>query len=211
MHYSRNGVYQNKSAYIDSLCKAFDLAPGTQFSSFNKSVKVKKEKQPTTNLPKKEPCQKCAKIRSSVKKFFRAKFETENTNTGTTKTSPTEKQIRMHIFKDDTDHVPIVESINTNHIAVFESHPIANTTVCFGCDDQPKREPSIRGPPIISPVCNGNISASPLGEVFKNLPERVKKVIKIDRPRSLGPRNRMVDKEQPRETSVHETKKPRGQ
>lgn len=206
---SLNGVYQNKSAYIDSLCKTFDLAPVSNLSAFNSLTKIKKEKTPTPSQEQ-QPCKKCAKIRNSVKKFFRAKFETDKPDaTKTSQTSLTEQshQIRMHIFKD---HVPAtIEAHESEHSAVLDSHPVANSTVCFGCEET-EREPSTRGPPIISPVCHGNISASPLGEC-KNPAERVKKIIKIDRPRSVGGRKRIVDKEQPRETSVFETKKPRGQ
>lgn len=198
--YLRSGLKQNKSSHIESLCKTFDLSAATNFSPFNnsKNVKEKKESTPASTPTKQEPCKKCAKIRNSVKKFFRAKFETENSDAGSTKTSLSGQpvRIRMKIF----DH-------NADQATVMEAHPIENTATCFGCD-QPKRESSIRGPPIISPVCNSNISACPLGEVFKNHPERVKKVIKIDRPRSLGPRKRMVDKDQNRETSVYETKIP---
>lgn len=202
-------MYQNKSAYIDSLCKTFDLAPTSNLSTFNSLTKIKKEKASTPSQEQ-QPCKKCAKIRNSVKKFFRARFETDKPDaTKTPKTSLAEQshQIRMHIYKD---HVSAVESHETEHSAVIDSHPIANSTVCFGCEET-KREPSTRGPPIISPVCHGNINACPLGEVFKNPAERDKKIIKIDRPRSVGGRKRMVDKEQPRETSVFETRKPRGQ
>lgn len=206
MSYLQTGLPRNRSSYIDSLCHSFNLSAATSFSPFNNSKKKKvvKESTPTQQ----QPCKRCEKIRSSVKRFFRAKFETETPDEGTTKTSLTEppNQFRMHIFEEKTDPITAIESHKTSDAAVSESDP--NINVCFGCD-QPKRESSIRGPPIISPVCTGNVSACPLGEIFKNSPERVKKVIKIDRPRSLGPRKRLMDKEQYRESSVHEVRKPR--
>lgn len=198
----RNGQCLDKNPYIESLCKSFDLSP---FGSF-------KKKENENWLPKsfkpQEPCKKCAKIRNTVKRFFRAKFETEKPEDEKTKTTSLNKQpkhLQMHIFKDHQHHMAVIESHVIHPVEVSEP----NATVCFGCD-QPDREPASRGPPIISPVCNGQISACPLGEVFKNLPEKVKKVIKIDRPRSLGPRKRVIDKDPPRETSVHETRKPSG-
>lgn len=195
MSYLR-GKSESKSSYIESLCKTFDLSAATDFSSFY-NLKNKNETKGASTTPlQQEPCKKCAKIRSSVKKFFRSNFETETSDAGRNKTSLAEQPTQMHTLEEERHRNTVSESLRSS-------------LTCFGCDQQ-KRESSIRGPPIISPVCTGNIKACPLGEVFKNYPERVKKVIKIDRPRSLGPRKRMVDKEQYTETSVHETRKPSG-
>lgn len=182
----------------------------SMFGGLNK--RITSEKSTSTPLQQKQPCKKCAKIRNSVKKFFRSKFETEPSDvTKKNKTSLTEQpnHVRMHIVKDGPDAVGVIETHQTHHVDISGPSTRSNTMVCFGCD-QPEREPSTRGQPIISPVCHSQVSTSPLGEIFKNHPERVKKPVKIDRPRSLGPRKRIVDKDQPRETSVHEARKPSG-
>lgn len=182
-----------------------------------------KESSSTTSSKQEQepPCKKCAKIRNNIKKFFQAKFVTEKSDAETSNTTVADQrhQIQMHIVPHESNSLPVIESHKTSHAALIEAHklhkahnaaifepqPIPNIYECFGCDEL-IREPAIRGPPIVSPVCK-KIGACPLGEVFKNFPERTKKVIKIDRPRSLGPRKRMVDKELNRETSINETQK----
>lgn len=195
---------------MKSLCESFDLSCATAASPLSTLKKLRENELTPKPSLRREPCKKCAKIRNSVKKFFRAKFETGEVDGGTNAAAKVENpsrnkqsnHLRLHIFKDQQKHIAVIES----HPIVAEIDPIENPTVCFGCD-QPERVPSVRGPPIISPVCNGQVSASPLGEIFKNLPERVKKVVKIDRPRSLGPRKRITDKDPGKETSVHESRK----
>lgn len=108
----------------------------------------------------------------------------------------------MQIHKDEQSRITLIPEIHNIKPAAIPKPQ----TVCYGCDQQ-QRDPSIRGPPIISPVCN--ISASPKGEVYKNFPERVKKIVKIDRPRSLGLK-RLPNKDPTKETSVNETKRPYG-
>lgn len=190
LNYHRNGPNQNQISHIESLCKAFDLSAATNFSPFNsKKEKERKESDPSLTPEKQQPCKKCAKIRDNVKKFFRAKFEMESSG------AEQPIRIRMKILKDEA-----------NEAIAMETHPPNNASVCFGCDS-PKRESSTRGPPLISPVCTGNISACPLGDAFQDRKEGSKKIVKIDRPRSLGPRKRMVDKERNKETSIYEGRK----
>lgn len=202
----RNGLYVNKNPYIEALCQSFKLSPAKYVKSYNKAniidwIQVDEAKNQQDFVKK---CKKCEKIRNTVKDFFRAKFETADSDRkNKTELSHQPNRIRMHIVKE-----------NSNHHAVFDSPPIVETadtadkTICFGCDE-PKREPNIRGPPIISPVCKneGQVNAAPLGEVVKNNPERIKKIIKIDRPRSVGPRKRVLDKDENKETSINEMKK----
>ncbi|XP_037042006.1 uncharacterized protein LOC119078542 [Bradysia coprophila] len=208
----KSGDSENRNSYIESLCKSFDLSCATNHSPFGNLTRDKKKEEEPISVPvNKEPCKKCAKIRSNIRKFFNTKFATEikadETETGV---QDKPRTVPMHIHIDERNQITLVpDCYNIKPHTGSKPHKIENTVVCFGCD-QPQREPSIRGPPIISPVCH--VNASPTGEVYKNFPESVKsvkKIVKIDRPRSLGLK-RPPQNYQPSETSVHETKKQYG-
>ncbi|KAG4066045.1 hypothetical protein HA402_001292 [Bradysia odoriphaga] len=208
----KSGEHQNRKSYIESLCKSFNLSCATNHSTFGNLTREKKKKEEPISVPdKKGPCKKCEKIRSNIKKFFTTKFAT-TINSDETETGVQDKSrsVPMHIHIDERDQITLVpDCYNIKPGTVSRPHKIENTTVCYGCD-QTQREPSIRGPPIVSPVCR--VSASPIGEVYKNFPEsvkNVKKFVKIDRPRSLGLK-RLPRNDQTSETSVHEWKKPYG-
>lgn len=197
----RKGLYVNKNPYIEALLQSFELSPAKNFTPYDKT-KIDQWIQVDDGGSDQQlkKCQRCEKIRNTVKDFFRSTFETVDSNTRKHKTGHHQSnRIRMHIVEK-----------NSNPHAVFDSPPTAEKIICFGCDE-PKREPSIRGPPIISPVCNrqneGHVNAAPLGEVVKNPSERIKKITKIDRPRSVGPRKRVLDKDDNKETSLNEMKK----
>lgn len=210
----RNGLDEKKNSYVEALCEAFNVSPDKHFSPYdkpkiNKWIQLREKTKPEQYYVHK-PCKKCEKIRNSVKNFFRNTFETGNeTQKSSTSLSNEANQIRVHIIDGDPNPRAVFESTPSSVKTVKQS---SVKTVCFGCEQQ-EREAPMRGPPIISPVCNEEVcneqvNASPLGEVFKNFPERFKKVIIRDRPRSLGPRKRVIDRDENRQTSVNEMNKP---